>query len=63
MTKPAADFGILARTAGGPEMLEWSALETALPGRGEARVAQRAIGVNFIDTYYRKELIPGRHRR
>ncbi len=58
MTKPAADFGILARTAGGPEMLEWSALETAPPGRGEARVAQRAIGVNFIDTYYRKGAYP-----
>jgi NADPH:quinone reductase len=58
MTKPAADFGIVARTAGGPEMLEWTALETAPPGRGEARVAQRAIGVNFIDTYYRKGAYP-----
>ena len=58
MTKPATDFGIMARSAGGPEMLEWTTLETGLPGRGEALVAQRAIGVNFIDTYYRKGAYP-----
>ena len=48
------DFGIIVRTAGGPESLEWSELDTPAPARGEALIAQRAIGVNFIDTYYRK---------
>jgi NADPH2:quinone reductase len=47
------DMAVLARTAGGPEVLEWTALETPPPGQGEVRVAQRAVGVNFIDTYYR----------
>ncbi|HEY2144838.1 MAG TPA: quinone oxidoreductase [Steroidobacteraceae bacterium] len=53
-----ADFGIIVRTAGGPEVLEWTGLETVAPGRGEALIAQRAIGVNFIDTYYRKGAYP-----
>jgi NADPH:quinone reductase len=47
------DMAVLARTAGGPEVLEWTALDTPPPGHGEVRVAQRAVGVNFIDTYYR----------
>jgi NADPH2:quinone reductase len=34
-------------------VLEWIAYDTPAPGPGEARIAQRAIGVNFIDTYYR----------
>jgi NADPH2:quinone reductase len=53
-----ADFGIVVRTAGGPENLEWTALQTAQPGPGEVRIAQRAIGVNFIDTYFRKGVYP-----
>jgi len=52
------DMAVLARTAGGPEVLEWAALETAPPGAGEVRVAQRAVGVNFIDTYYRSGSYP-----
>jgi NADPH:quinone reductase len=52
------DMGIVARTAGGPEVLEWVPLDTPSPGPGEARVAQRAIGVNFIDTYYRSGSYP-----
>ncbi len=41
-----------------PEALEWTALETAAPGPGEVRIEQRAIGVNFIDTYFRSGLYP-----
>jgi NADPH:quinone reductase len=52
------DMAIVARTAGGPEVLEWTALDTPAPGPGEARVAQRAIGVNFLDTYYRSGSYP-----
>jgi NADPH2:quinone reductase len=58
VTKPAADFGIIVRTAGGPEALEWSELETAAPARGEVCIVQRAVGVNFIDTYFRKGAYP-----
>ena len=52
------DMAIVARAAGGPDVLEWIAYETPAPGPGEARIAQRAIGVNFIDTYYRSGSYP-----
>ena len=43
---------------GGPEVLRWDEIELGEPGPGEARVAHRAIGVNFIDTYHRSGLYP-----
>jgi NADPH2:quinone reductase len=52
------DMGMVVRTAGGPEALEWTALEPGVPGTGEVRIVQRAIGVNFIDTYLRSGLYP-----
>jgi NADPH2:quinone reductase len=52
------DMGMVVRAAGGPEALEWAPLETAAPGRGEVCIVQRAIGVNFIDTYFRSGLYP-----
>jgi NADPH2:quinone reductase len=58
MTDQAADMGVVVRTAGGPEALEWTSLDTAAPGHGEVRLEQRAIGVNFIDTYFRSGLYP-----
>jgi NADPH2:quinone reductase len=58
MANTAADFGIIVGTPGGPEVLEWSELQTAAPGPGEVRIVQHAVGVNFIDTYYRKGAYP-----
>jgi len=58
MVEQAADMGVIVRTAGGPEALEWAPLQTPAPGPGEARIVQRAIGVNFIDTYFRSGLYP-----
>ena len=52
------DMGVVVRAAGGPDALEWTALETAAPGAGEVRIVQRAVGVNFIDTYFRSGLYP-----
>jgi NADPH2:quinone reductase len=52
------DFGIIVRSAGGPEALEWTELTTLSPARGEVLIAQRAVGVNFIDTYYRSGHYP-----
>jgi len=53
MQKQAGEFGIVARKKGGPEVLEWTQLDSAAPGPGEVRLVQKAIGLNFIDTYYR----------
>ncbi len=52
------DMGMVVRTAGGAEALEWVALNRGIPGDGEVRIEQRAIGVNFIDTYLRSGLYP-----
>jgi NADPH2:quinone reductase len=46
-----------ART-GGPEVLEYADVEVGDPGPGEARVRNHAIGVNFIDVYFRTGLYP-----
>jgi len=47
----------MART-GGPEVLEYVEVEVGDPGPGEARVRNHAIGVNFIDVYFRTGLYP-----
>ena len=46
------------RTTGGPEVLKWEDVEVGKPARNEARVAHRAIGLNFIDCYFRSGLYP-----
>ncbi|MCS0592511.1 quinone oxidoreductase family protein [Massilia norwichensis] len=46
-----------ART-GGPEVLEVVDVEVGEPGPGEARVRNHAIGLNFIDVYFRSGLYP-----
>lgn len=43
---------------GGPEVLVVEDVEVGAPGPGEARVAHRAIGLNFIDCYFRSGLYP-----
>ena len=42
----------------GPRCLQYREVELAAPGEGQARVAHRAIGVNFIDVYHRTGLYP-----
>ncbi len=46
-----------ART-GGPEVLELQDVQVGEPGPFEARVRNHAIGVNFIDVYFRTGLYP-----
>jgi NADPH2:quinone reductase len=43
---------------GGPEVLQYREVELSEPSEGEARVAHRAIGLNFIDVYHRIGLYP-----
>src|SRR5262245_12965874 len=43
---------------GGPEVLRWEEVPVPEPGPGEARIRQRAVGVNFIDVYQRTGLYP-----
>ena len=43
---------------GGPEVLRWEAVEVPAPGPGEVRIRHTAVGLNFIDVYYRTGLYP-----
>jgi NADPH:quinone reductase len=45
-------------TVGGPEVLQWRETELAAPGPGEVLVRTTAVGLNFIDTYYRRGIYP-----
>ncbi|XP_050268697.1 uncharacterized protein LOC126713086 isoform X5 [Quercus robur] len=39
---------------GGPEVLKWEDVELEEPKEGEIRVKNKAVGLNFIDVYFRK---------
>ena len=39
--------------AGGPEELRWTEMDVGAPAEGEVRLAQTAVGLNFIDVYHR----------
>jgi NADPH2:quinone reductase len=43
---------------GGPEVLELVDFQPAEPGPDQVRVRNKAIGLNFIDTYFRSGLYP-----
>ncbi len=47
---------IMLRTYGGPEVLVAEPVEAGVPGPGEIRVRQTAIGVNYHDVYVRTGL-------
>jgi len=47
---------IVVRANGGPEVLKLEDITVGAPGPGEIKLRQSAIGVNFIDTYFRTGL-------
>ena len=49
---------MVARSHGGPEVIAREDFDPGVPGDGELLIAQEAIGLNFIDTYYRTGLYP-----
>lgn len=49
---------VVARSAGGPEVLEYTERPDPEPGPGELLVRVAAAGVNFIDTYRRAGVYP-----
>jgi len=44
---------IVVHDVGGPEVLTWEDVPDTAPGPGQARVRHTAIGVNFVDIYFR----------
>jgi NADPH2:quinone reductase len=53
-------LAVQAVRTGGPEVLEVVDLPVPEPGPGQLRIRQHAIGINFIDTYFRSGLYPMR---
>ncbi|HVJ60506.1 MAG TPA: quinone oxidoreductase [Burkholderiaceae bacterium] len=47
---------IRVKQYGGPEVLELTEIEVGDPGPDEIRIKQHAVGLNFIDIYYRTGL-------
>jgi NADPH2:quinone reductase len=43
---------------GGPEVIRWREIDLPEPGPGEVLLRHEAIGLNFIDSYYRSGLYP-----
>ena len=43
---------------GGPEVMQWEDVEIGAPGPGEIRIRHEAVGLNFIDVYFRTGLYP-----
>ncbi|MFD0668935.1 quinone oxidoreductase family protein [Ramlibacter sp. MAHUQ-53] len=49
---------IRIHAAGGPEQLRLEEVEVGQPGPGEIRIRHHAIGLNYIDVYYRTGAYP-----
>jgi NADPH2:quinone reductase len=49
---------VRAYETGGPEVMRIEEVEVGPPGRGQVVVRNHAIGVNFIDTYFRSGTYP-----
>jgi NADPH:quinone reductase len=49
---------VRAHEVGGPEVLRFEDVEVGSPGPGQALIRQTAVGLNFIDVYFRSGLYP-----
>jgi NADPH2:quinone reductase len=43
---------------GGPEVIKWIDVDLPDPGPGEVRMRNTAVGLNYIDTYFRSGMYP-----
>lgn len=49
---------MVVHETGGPEVLTWESVDLPAPGPGEARIIHKAVGLNYIDVYFRTGLYP-----
>ena len=47
---------IRIHATGGPEVMKWEDVPRPEPGPGEALIRQEAVGLNYIDVYFRSGL-------
>jgi NADPH2:quinone reductase len=51
-------FAIQVQCTGGPDVMQWQPVDVGEPGPGQVRLRHTAIGLNFLDTYFRSGLYP-----
>lgn len=51
-------YAIRVHQTGGPEQMRWEEVEVGRPGPGEVLVRNTAVGLNYIDVYFRTGLYP-----
>src|SRR5690349_17568841 len=58
MVQAVSARAVRVQAHGGPEVLSFDTVEVAAPAAGQVRLRQTAIGLNFVDTYFRTGLYP-----
>ena len=51
---------VILNRIGGPEVLEWVDVDLPPPGAGEVRMRSTVVGLNYIDTYFRRGIYPAK---
>ena len=51
-------YRIIVDGAGGPDVLKREDVEVGAPGEGQLRLRHTAVGLNYLDTYFRSGLYP-----
>jgi len=49
---------IVVKQSGGPEVMSWEKVQVGDPSAGEIRIKHSAVGLNFIDVYFRTGAYP-----
>jgi NADPH:quinone reductase len=49
---------VRVHSQGGTDLLRYEEIDIGRPGKGEARIRHTAIGLNFLDIYYRNGIYP-----
>lgn len=49
---------MVVRTHGAPDVIERQSFDPGTPGEGEVIIENKAVGLNYIDTYFRSGLYP-----
>ena len=55
---PVKTKAVRMHEPGGPEVLSVDDVRVPDPGATQVRIAQKAVGLNFLDTYQRRGLFP-----
>lgn len=56
MAKPIPSHAIRIHETGGVDVLRWEKIDVPTPAEGEVQIRQTAVGLNYIDVYYRTGL-------